>query len=182
MFLSKFYQTQSGKMLPSFSDKFSHFQYATLEIFKAASNNYSVLKLRFLINNLTFAMYCKNVSHQYYATNQDTKPHILWQNCPKIGVDQYLSFFICHSFFYYAGFFPLKGKLKDIIHFPYKISNDIIQCCFFLSGFSFTDTDNSQGSRGRRGPSFIPLYHFDPLTNIQTFICNFAREITITCF
>ena len=72
-------------------------------------------------------MYCKNVSHQYYATNQDTKPHILSWNCPKIGLDQCLSFFICHSFFYYAAFFPLKGKLKYIIiHFPYEISNDII--------------------------------------------------------
>ena len=35
-------------------------------------------------------------------------------------------FFICHSFFYYANFFPLKGKLKYIIiHFPYEISNEI---------------------------------------------------------
>ena len=62
-------------------------------------------------------MYCKNVSHQYYATNQDTK----------IEVGQRLSFFICHSFFYYAAFFPLKGKLKYIIiRLPYEISNDII--------------------------------------------------------
>ena len=30
-------------MLP-ISDKFSHFQYATLEMFKAALNNYSMLK------------------------------------------------------------------------------------------------------------------------------------------
>ena len=49
---------------------------------------------------------------------------------------------------------------------------------FFLSGFSFTDTDKSKG----RGPFFIPLYHFHPLTNIQTFICNFAREMTIAYF
>ena len=35
-------------------------------------------------------------------------------------------FFICHSFFYYATFLPLKGKLKYIIiHFPYEISNEI---------------------------------------------------------
>ena len=53
---------------------------------------------------------------------------------------------------------------------------------FFLSGFSFTDTDNSQDSKGREGPSFIPLYHFHPLTNIETFICNFASEMTITYF
>ena len=50
---------------------------------------------------------------------------------------------------------------------------------FFLSGFSFTDTDNSQDSRGREGTFFIPLYHFRLLTNIQTFMCNFAREMTI---
>ena len=30
-----------------FSDKFSHFQYATLEIFKATLNNYSILKYCF---------------------------------------------------------------------------------------------------------------------------------------
>ena len=34
----------------------------------------------------------------------------------------------------------------------------------------------------RSGPSFIPLYQFHPLTNIQTFICNFACEMTITYF
>ena len=37
-----------------------------------------------------------------------------------------------------------------------------------------------QGKEG--GPSFIPLYHFHPLTNIETFICNFACEMTITYF
>ena len=41
---------------------------------------------------------------------------------------------------------------------------------FLLSGFSFTDTDNSKDSSEGRGPSFIPPYHFYPLMNIQTFI------------
>ena len=35
------------KDVAEFSDKFSHFQYAPLEMFKAALNNYSMLKLRF---------------------------------------------------------------------------------------------------------------------------------------
>ena len=35
------------KDVADFSDKFSHFQYVTLEMFKAALNNYSMLKLRF---------------------------------------------------------------------------------------------------------------------------------------
>ena len=43
---------------------------------------------------------------------------------------------------------------------------------FFLSGFSFTDTDDSQDSRGREGTIFY-LYQFHPLTNIQALICNF---------
>ena len=35
--------------------------------------------------------------------------------------------FLFASFFYYAGFFSLKDKLKYlIIHFPYKLSNDIL--------------------------------------------------------
>ena len=34
----------------------------------------------------------------------------------------------------------------------------------------------------RREPAFTPLYHFHPLTNIPTFICNFACEMTITNF
>ena len=65
------------KDVAEFSDKFFHFQYTTLDLFKGALNNYSVLKLRLLISTYTFPMYCKNVSHQYYVTNQDTKPHIL---------------------------------------------------------------------------------------------------------
>ena len=39
------------------------------------------------------------------------------------------------------------------------------------------------GQQGKGGePSFIPLYHFHPLTNIQTFICNFACEMTSHIF
>ena len=36
-------------------------------------------------------------------------------------------FLFATAFFYYAAFFPLKGKLKYIIiRLPYEISNDII--------------------------------------------------------
>ena len=76
MFLRKFYHLVR-KDVTKFRVKFSHFQYATLEMFKTTLNNYLMLKLRFLINTFTFAMYCKNVPHQYYETNQDSKPHIL---------------------------------------------------------------------------------------------------------
>ena len=36
------------KDVAEFSDELSHFQYATLEMFKPALNNFSVLKLHFL--------------------------------------------------------------------------------------------------------------------------------------
>ena len=127
MFLRKFYQISWGKMLP-ISGKFSHFQYATLEMFKAALNNYSMLKLRFLINTHNFPLYRNNVYHQCYTTNHDTKPQLLSQNYPKIGsnypkigIDQCLIFFFIYcSFFYYAAFFPLKGKLTLNVPIPVK--------------------------------------------------------------
>ena len=43
---------------------------------RAALNNYSMLKL-FFNQNSHFYMYGKDVPHQYYATYQDTKQHIL---------------------------------------------------------------------------------------------------------
>ena len=53
---------------------------------------------------------------------------------------------------------------------------------FFYQGF-LSQTLKTHRTAGKgRGPSFIPLYLFHALTNIQTFICNFAREMTITYF
>ena len=53
---------------------------------------------------------------------------------------------------------------------------------FFLSKFSFTDTEDSQDSKGREEAIFITLYHFYPLRNIQTLTCNFACGMTTTYF
>ena len=48
---------------------------------------------------------------------------------------------------------------------------------FFYQGFLSRTLMTHRTEGEERGPFFIPLYHFHPLTNIQTFICNFAREI-----
>ena len=98
-------------------------------MFNKAFNNSSMLKLFFSINIHTFAMYCKNVSHQYYAIIHDSKPHILLKNCSKQGqIIVYLLLFAT-AYFIMQSFFPLKGKLKGIItYFPNKKINDIIQC------------------------------------------------------
>ena len=54
---------------------------------------------------------------------------------------------------------------------------------FFLSGFFFSRTLKTHRTAGEgREPSFIPFYHFHLVSNIQTFISNFACEMTITYF
>ena len=115
------------KNVAEFRVKFSHFQYATWEMCKGALNNYSMLKLRFFNQHSLLQCIVKTSPISIMQLIR-TRNHILFQSCPKIGVDQLLCFFICHSFFYYAVFFPLKGKLKYIIiRLSYEISNDIIK-------------------------------------------------------
>ena len=53
---------------------------------------------------------------------------------------------------------------------------------FFYQGFLSRTLSTHRRAGEGRGPSFIPLYHFYPLTNIQTFVFVFACEITITYF
>ena len=53
---------------------------------------------------------------------------------------------------------------------------------FFLSGFSFTDADNSQDNRERKETIFIPIYHFQTRKNIKILICNFASEMNTAYF
>ena len=65
------------KNVGEFNDKFFHFQYASQEMCKGALNNYSMLKLRFFNQHPHFCNVFKNISHKYYAANQDTKPHTL---------------------------------------------------------------------------------------------------------
>ena len=66
----------SEENVAELSDKFFHFQYATLGMFKWALNNYTMLKLLFN-QHPPFCNVLKNVSRQYYPTNQDTKLNIL---------------------------------------------------------------------------------------------------------
>ena len=50
---------------------------------------------------------------------------------------------------------------------------------FFYQGFLSQTLTIHRTAGEVRGPSFIPLYHFHPLTNIETLICNFACEMNI---
>ena len=57
-------------------------------------------------------------------------------------------------------------------------SNNFFVYPGFLSRTLMTHRTTGEG----KGPSFIPLYYFHPLTNIQSFTWNFACEMTIHIF
>ena len=59
-----------------------------------------------------------------------------------------------------------------------KVFKDI----FFLSGFSSQTLTIYRTTGEGRKPSFIPFHHFHPLTNIETFICNFACDMATRTF
>ena len=52
----------------------------------------------------------------------------------------------------------------------------------FYQGFLSRALMTHRTAQEGKGPSFILCYHFHPLMNIQTFICNFACDMTITYF
>ena len=56
-----------------------------------------------------------------------------------------------------------------------KSKDAITKMIFFLSGFSSQTLTIHRTAGVGRGPSFIPLYHFHPLTYIKAFICNFGN-------
>ena len=72
--------------------------------------------------------------------------------------------------------------LKSDITLIENVQRRATRFFFFYQGFlSRTLTTHRTAGEGR-GPFFIPLNHFKPLTNIQTFMCNFTREMTIAYF
>ena len=77
------------------------------------------------------------------------------------------------TFFTFSNSFPI---------FQYKTFSPYKQSFFFLSGFSSQTLTIHRTAGEGRGPSFIPLCYFHPLTNIETFTCNFACEMSITYF
>ena len=60
--------------------------------------------------------------------------------------------------------------------------NTKIDGFFFCQSFLSRTLTTHRTAREGRGSFSIPLYHFHPLTNIQTFISNFACEMTMTYF
>ena len=74
---------------------------------------------------------------------------------------------------------PFMGIFWDITH-PYKLFAS--KYIFFVSAFSSQTLTIHRTAGEERGPSFISLYHFHPLKNIDTLICNFACGTSITYF
>ena len=73
--------------------------------------------------------------------------------------------------------------LCKILYWKHRnLEYSVVICFFFLSRFSSHTLTIHRTAGGGRGPSFVPLYLFHPLMNNETFICNFACEMTITHF
>ena len=76
----------------------------------------------------------------------------------------------------------LQKYLDNIIFLLYRLVKLVSIVFFFYQGFPHRHW-RFTGQQGKGGNhSFILLYHLHPLTNIETFICNFACEMTITYF
>ena len=73
-------------------------------------------------------------------------------------------------------------RKEQIVYISFENVSALFFFFFFLSGFSSQALTIHGTAREGREPSFIPLYHFHPLSSIETFICNFACETTITYF
>ena len=84
-----------------FSGKSFYFQYATRETCKGALNNYSMLKLRFFKSAPTLLQSIVKMSPISTMQLTKTPNHIFYCRIAQK--------------YYYAAFFPLKGKLKYII-------------------------------------------------------------------
>ena len=100
--------------------------------------------------------------------------------CFKNGKDVFIYVYIINSCFTFWNIFSKQTKVAN--ESLVKRICKALWTFFFLSGFSSqTLTIHRTAAEGRE-PSFIPLYHFHPLTNIETFICNFACEMTTRIF
>ena len=80
-------------------------------------------------------------------------------------------------------YFPVMWQwstkvLLQIQHFV-ELSKFLSSFFFHQVFLSWTLKTHRRAGEGR-GPSFIPFYHFQLLTNIQRLICNFACEIIFT--
>ena len=117
------------KDVAEFNDKFYHFQYAALEMFQGALNNYSMLKFFFFINTHVWQCIVK-ASSIFIMQLLKTPNHIIYRRiAPKqgqINVNMINQFFL-PQLLLLRSFFPFIGKLKDIIHSTDEINN-IIQC------------------------------------------------------
>ena len=97
------------KNVAEFSDNFFHFQYATLEMFKGALNNYSLVKLRFFKSTPTLLQCIIKTSPISVMQLIRTLNHIFYHRiAPKIGVEQSLSFLFATDSFTMQPFLPRK--------------------------------------------------------------------------
>ena len=83
--------------------------------------------------------------------------------CLKLEQEKPLVLLLCvFGKFIFMNFVPMRIQRWLLIQIHLSF--------FFLSGFFSRTMTTDKTAREGRGTSFIPLYHFHPLTNIHTFI------------
>ena len=113
------------KDIAEFSDKSSYFQYATLEMFKAALNNCSMLKLFFLINTLTFTCIVKTSPISIMQIIR-TPNHIFYRRiAPKWGQ---INIFLFSTASFITQLFS-TFRTKEVI--LYSVINTVVRYCSY---------------------------------------------------
>ena len=119
---------------------------------------------------MIFKRFCMNIQSFFETINELLLFHIfsygILETCT--GCLNYKEHI--HAEFSTCGLFVCLFIFRFLEHkYSFNIKTYNI-CFFFYQGFlSRTLTTHKTAGEGR-GPSFIPFYHFYPLTNIQTFI------------
>ena len=127
---------------------------------------------------LDFANYFSQPTHNIFETLKKCKKNVVHRTFFTIKSDWFhthrLKYDLTkqHSFNFQCFGMTIQTK-QQFVNYSFF---------FFLPRFSSqTLTIHRTAGKGR-GQSFIPLYHFHSLTNIETIICNFACEMTIMYF
>ena len=116
----------------------------------------------FLVIN--FGEYFKSTNRELYSKLNKKK------NIKKVTESLYIFLTVPNAVEKHS---DIDDSLKSM-HQSIMTKKNLLGKIFFLSGFSSQTLTIYRTVGKTRGLSFIPLYHFHLLTNIETFICNFA--------
>ena len=131
------------------------------------------------ISRISFSKNVFVFSYSYMMTNFKSRVYIItFFTKVKICIILYINDFIL-IVLWYVLLYSFTISSNSLMYTVFDIETMYF---FFCHGFLSRTQTTHRIAEQRREPSFILLSHFQLLTNIQTFICNFVCEMTITYF